>query len=74
VANVHGWIAGKSAKGEGVETLPVIAVMASYDSLGVAPEFAVGADANGSLGLMKGREGREGTSYTSTSRPHTLVA
>ena len=48
VANVHGWIAGKSAKGEGVETLPVIAVMASYDSLGVAPELAVGADANGS--------------------------
>ena len=48
VSNVHGWLAGKGPKGEGIETLPVIAVVASYDSMAVAPELAVGADANGS--------------------------
>lgn len=48
VANLHGWVAGKGAKGQGIETLPVIAVVASYDTLAVAPELAVGADANGS--------------------------
>lgn len=48
VFNLHGWLAGKGPKGEGIETLPVIAVVASYDSLAVAPELAVGADANGS--------------------------
>jgi hypothetical protein len=48
VANFHGWLAGKGAKGEGIESLPVIAVVASYDSLAVAPDLAVGADANGS--------------------------
>ena len=48
VANMHGWLAGKGKAGEGIETLPVIAVVASYDTLAVAPELAVGANANGS--------------------------
>ena len=48
VSNLHGWLAGQGAKGEAIEALPVIAVVASYDSIAVAPELAVGADANGS--------------------------
>ena len=48
VANMHGWLAGKGKTGEGIETLPVIAVVASFDAVAVAPELAVGANANGS--------------------------
>ena len=48
VANIHGWIAGKGHKGDAIDGLPVIAVVASYDTLAAAPELAVGADANGS--------------------------
>jgi hypothetical protein len=47
-ANMHGWLAGKASEGESLASLPVIAVVASHDSLAVAPDLAVGADANGS--------------------------
>jgi len=47
VHNIQGWLAGAS-KGSSGDSLPTIAIVASYDSFGIAPGLATGADSNGS--------------------------
>ncbi|XP_072397376.1 BOS complex subunit NCLN [Diabrotica undecimpunctata] len=44
IATIHGQLSGYSADGK----IPTIAVVAYYDSFGVAPELSFGADSNGS--------------------------
>ncbi|KAJ8983059.1 hypothetical protein NQ317_013265 [Molorchus minor] len=44
IANIHGHLAGYSTTG----SIPVIGVVAHYDSFGIAPELSYGADSNGS--------------------------
>jgi len=46
VTNLQGWISGKSLAGD--EQPPSIAIVAHYDASAIAPDLAVGADANGS--------------------------
>uniref|UniRef100_A0A8D8ZL71 BOS complex subunit NCLN n=1 Tax=Cacopsylla melanoneura TaxID=428564 RepID=A0A8D8ZL71_9HEMI len=47
IASVYGTLAGKSSRGE-IERLPTIVIVAHYDTMGIAPELAMGADNNGS--------------------------
>jgi hypothetical protein len=48
--NYQGWLAGggRSDDSSSSESLPTIAVVANYDSMGIAPGLAMGADSNGS--------------------------
>ncbi|KAG6511649.1 hypothetical protein ZIOFF_029724 [Zingiber officinale] len=46
ITNIQGWLPG--LKGDGTSQLPTIAVVASYDTFGAAPELSVGSDSNGS--------------------------
>ncbi|KAK6247413.1 hypothetical protein QUC31_018978 [Theobroma cacao] len=47
ITNIQGWLAGLKADGE-ANQLPTIAIVASYDTFGVAPALSVGSDSNGS--------------------------
>lgn len=44
ISTIHGHLAGRSFEGKN----PTIAVVAHYDSFGIAPELSFGADSNGS--------------------------
>ncbi|KAL1449054.1 hypothetical protein WDU94_000291 [Cyamophila willieti] len=47
IASVYGTLAGKSTRGD-IDRLPTIVIVAHYDTMGIAPELAMGADNNGS--------------------------
>ncbi|EKX35240.1 hypothetical protein GUITHDRAFT_146649 [Guillardia theta CCMP2712] len=47
-ANFQGWLPGRGGGEESSSSRPIIAIVAHYDTLGVAPELAVGLDSNGS--------------------------
>ena len=49
LSNIQGWLSGASLSGEvDADTLGTVAIVAHYDSFGVAPGLAHGGDSNGS--------------------------
>ncbi|PHT35047.1 hypothetical protein CQW23_26847, partial [Capsicum baccatum] len=47
ITNIQGWLPGLKLEGDSTQ-LPTIAIVASYDTFGVAPALSVGSDSNGS--------------------------
>ncbi|KAG7019358.1 Nicalin-1 [Cucurbita argyrosperma subsp. argyrosperma] len=47
ITNIQGWLPGLKSDGDASQ-LPTIAIVASYDTFGAAPELSVGSDSNGS--------------------------
>ncbi|XVE59608.1 hypothetical protein DITRI_Ditri05aG0059600 [Diplodiscus trichospermus] len=47
ITNIQGWLSGLKADAD-ANQLPTIAIVASYDTFGVAPALSVGSDSNGS--------------------------
>ncbi|XP_023542146.1 nicalin-1-like isoform X1 [Cucurbita pepo subsp. pepo] len=47
ITNIQGWLPGLKSDGDASQ-LPTIAIVASYDTFGAAPDLSVGSDSNGS--------------------------